>query len=312
MTISGKTQLLGLLGWPVAHSLSPAMHNAAAAVLGLDVVYVPLPVRPEDVGTAVSALPALGFLGVNVTVPHKQAVIPFLDDLEPGAKAIGAVNTIVIQQSTNNNEQLTATNLQSSISNPQSPVSSLQSLTGHNTDWTGFLADLAEWGVEVNGRDCLILGAGGSARAVAYALAQAGGRVQVLARRSAQAQELVEAIGPHLPRPLAGWLNAWPLSELATAVAHTTAPLIVNTTPVGMSPHVEASPWRAAVPFPPDAFVYDLIYNPATTILMRQAQAAGCRTANGLGMLLWQGAKAFELWTGCTPDTAVMRAALGI
>jgi len=312
MTISGSTQLLGLLGWPVAHSLSPAMHNAAAAALGLDVVYVPLPVRPEDVGTAVSALPALGFLGVNVTVPHKQAVIPFLDDREPGAKAIGAVNTIVVKQSTDNSEQLTANNLQSSIFNPQSPVSSLPSLTGHNTDWIGLLADLAELGVEVNGRDCLILGAGGSARAVAYALAQAGGRVQVLARRSAQAQELVEAIGPHLPRPLAGWLHAWPLSELATAVAHATAPLIVNTTPVGMSPHVEPSPWPAAVPFPPNAFVYDLIYNPPTTSLMRQAQAAGCRTANGLGMLLWQGAKAFELWTGCTPDTAVMRAALGM
>ncbi|MCB8988520.1 MAG: shikimate dehydrogenase [Ardenticatenaceae bacterium] len=305
MTISGKTQLLGLLGWPVAHSLSPAMHNAAAAALGLDVVYVPLPVRPEDVSTAVAALPALGFLGANVTVPHKQAVVPFLAELEPGAKAIGAVNTIVVKQSTSNSEQSTPNNL-------QSPVSNLPALTGHNTDWTGFLADLAELGVEVNGRDCLILGAGGSARAVAYALAQAGGRVQVLARRSAQAQALVEAIGPHLPRPLAGWLNAWPLGELATAVAHTTAPLIVNTTPVGMSPNQDASPWPVDVTFPPDAFVYDLIYNPPTTSLMRQAQAAGCRTANGLGMLLWQGAQAFTLWTGRTPDTAVMRAALGM
>ncbi|MGB4872323.1 MAG: hypothetical protein WBP47_19875, partial [Candidatus Promineifilaceae bacterium] len=189
MTISGKTQLLGLLGWPVAHSFSPAMHNAAAAALGLDVVYVPLPVRPEDVGTAVSALPALGFLGANVTVPHKQAVIPFLDELEPGAKAIGAVNTIVVGRSTANSEPPTPNTLHSPRSNPPS-------LHGHNTDWTGFLADLADLGVAVNGRDCLILGAGGSARAVAYALAAAGGRVQVLARRGAQAQELVAAIGP--------------------------------------------------------------------------------------------------------------------
>jgi shikimate dehydrogenase len=296
MTISGNTQLLGLLGWPVAHSFSPAMHNAAAAALGLDVVYVPLPVRPEDVGTAVSALPALGFLGVNVTVPHKQAVIPLLHELEPGAAAIGAVNTIVVKQLTRNSEQLT----------DNSP----QPLYGHNTDWSGFLADLADWGVAVNGRDCLILGAGGSARAVAYALALAGGRVQVLARRTAQAQALVETIGPQLPRPLAGWLNAWPLGELATAVAHTTAPLIVNTTPLGMSPHTDATPWPADLPIPPDAFIYDLIYNPTITQFMRQAQTAGCRTANGLGMLLWQGAKAFELWTGQTPDVAVMRAAI--
>ncbi|MBP6468971.1 MAG: shikimate dehydrogenase [Chloroflexi bacterium] len=308
MTISGKTQLLGLLGWPVAHSFSPAMHNAAAAALGLDVVYVPLPVRPEDVGTAVSALPALGFLGVNVTVPHKQAVIPLLHDLEPGAAAIGAVNTIVMQQLTKNNEQLTTRHLQSPISNPQSPISPI----GYNTDWTGFLADLADLGVAVNGRDCLILGAGGSARAVAYALAVVGGRVQVLARRSAQAQELVAAIGPHVPRPLIGWLNAWPLAELATAVAHTTAPLIVNTTPLGMTPHTDDSPWPADLPIPPDAFVYDLVYNPTTTKLMRQAQTCGCRAANGLGMLVWQGAKGFELWTGQTPDVAVMRAALGV
>ena len=312
MTISGKTQLLGLLGWPVAHSFSPAMHNAAAAALGLDVVYVPLPVRPEDVGTAVAALPALGILGVNVTVPHKQAVIPFLDELEPGAKAIGAVNTIVVNLSTADNEPPTPNNLQSPISNLQSPAPSPPSLHGHNTDWTGFLADLADWGVAVNGRDCLILGAGGSARAVAYALAVSGGRVQVLARRGAQAQELVAAIGPHVPRPPIGWLNAWPLAELATAVAHTTAPLIVNTTPLGMTPHTDASPWPADLPIPPDAFVYDLVYNPATTKLMRQAQTCGCRTANGLGMLVWQGAKAFELWTGQTPDVAVMRAALGV
>ncbi|MBK8985162.1 MAG: shikimate dehydrogenase [Chloroflexi bacterium] len=288
-TISGKTQLLGLLGWPVAHSLSPAMHNAAAAALGLDVVYVPLPVRPEDVGTAVPALITLGFLGANVTVPYKQTVIPYLDALEPAAEAIGAVNTIVVQQSAVNNRQT----------------------LGGNTDWSGFLADLAELGVPVNGRDCLVLGAGGSARAVAYGLATAGGRVQVLARRVAQAQALVEAIAPRLPHPPDGWLNAWPLAELAAAVTATTSPLIVNTTPLGMIPHLDSSPWPAGLPIPPGAFVYDLVYNPPITKFMRQAQAAGCQTTNGLGMLLWQGAKAFALWTGRAPDVAVMRAALG-
>jgi shikimate dehydrogenase len=288
MTISGKTQLVGLLGWPVAHSLSPAMHNAAAAALGLDLVYVPLPVRAEDVETAVRALLALHFRGANVTVPHKQAVIPFLDELDPGAKAVGAVNTIVNGQWSMVNGQL---------------------LTGHNTDWSGFLADLAELGVEVAGRDCLLLGAGGSARAVAYGLATAGGRVQVLARRPEQAQALVEAIGPQVVG-MKGWLNGWPLAELATAVSHTTAPLIVNTTPLGMSPHTDRSPWPDDLPLPSGAFVYDLVYNPATTRFMRQAAAAGVSAANGLGMLLWQGAQAFRLWTGHTPDPAIMRAAL--
>jgi shikimate dehydrogenase len=317
--ISGKTQLLGLLGWPVAHSFSPAMHNAAATALGLDVVYVPLPVRPENVATAVSALITLGFLGANVTVPHKQAIIPYLDEVEPGAKAIGAVNTIVIQQLTVNREQLTvngeplaANALQSPISNLQSPSPPPPTTVGHNTDWSGFLADLADLGVPVAGRDCLVLGAGGSARAIAYGLRIAGAQVQVLARRPAQAQELVDVVGRHLSQTETGWLHAWPLQELRTAVTATTAPLIVNATPLGMTPQVDYSPWPDDVPIPANAFVYDLVYNPATTKFMRQAHAAGCQTANGLGMLLWQGAKAFELWTGHTPDTAVMRATLGI
>lgn len=271
------------------------MHNAAAAALGLDLAYVPLPVRAEDVATAVRALSALHFLGANVTVPHKQAVIPFLDELDPGARAIGAVNTIV--------------NGQWSIADGQWSTVNGQLLTGHNTDWSGFLADLRELGVEVVGRDCLVLGAGGSARAVAYGLATAGGRVQVLARRPEQAQALVEAIGSQVVGT-EGWLNGWPLAELATAVRHTTAPLIVNTTPLGMSPQIDRSPWPDDLPIPSGAFVYDLVYNPATTQLMRQAAAQGCQTANGLGMLLWQGAQAFCLWTGHTPDPAIMRAAL--
>jgi shikimate dehydrogenase len=287
-TISGKTQLIGLLGWPVAHSLSPAMHNAAAMAAGLDLVYVPLPVRPEDVATAVEALRTFHFLGANVTVPHKQAVIPFLADLDAAAKAIGAVNTIVSGQVSTRDRQPSA---------------------GYNTDCSGFLADLAELGVAVAGRDCLVLGAGGSARAVVYGLAQAGARVQVLARRSEQAQELVEALTPHVAGT-SGWLNSWPLRELATAVSHTVAPLIVNTTPLGMSPQSNRSPWPADLPFPPGAFLYDLVYKPATTHLMRQAMAAGVPVANGLGMLLWQGVQAFQLWTGQMPEMAVMRRAL--
>jgi shikimate dehydrogenase len=182
--ISGKTELVGLLGWPVSHSFSPAMHNGAAAALGLDLVYVPLPVQPEDLATAVAALPALHFLGVNVTIPHKETIIPYLDELDPAVRAIGAVNTVVVSQKSEVGSRKSEVGSQKSeVRSRKLEVGSQQaslvvgrpSLVGHNTDWSGFLADLAQLGVAVDGRDCLILGAGGSARAVAYGLHRAGG-----------------------------------------------------------------------------------------------------------------------------------------
>ncbi|MFZ1397320.1 MAG: shikimate dehydrogenase [Candidatus Promineifilaceae bacterium] len=276
--LNGRTQLIGLIGWPVSHSFSPAMHNTAAEALGLNWVYVPLPVAPEAVATAVSGLAALGFRGVNVTVPHKQAVMPLLNELEPGARAIGAVNTIVVGENGR--------------------------LTGHNTDWSGFLADLQANDVPVTNRDCLLLGAGGSARAVAYGLAQSGARVHILARRIAQAEQLVADLRPYLPQAT---LASHSLDLLPEAAATVTAPLIINSTPLGMTPNEEGSPWPDRLLFPPNAVLYDLVYNPRLTRLMQQAEAAGCQAINGLGMLVQQGAKAFFLWTGQQPDTAVMR-----
>ena len=289
--INGRTQLIGLIGWPVSHSFSPAMHNAAAKAAGLDWVYVPLPVRPEDVGTAVLALPALGFRGVNVTIPHKQAVIPLLDEIDSAAAAIGAVNTIVMETIGLETKDYKT--------------------SGYNTDWSGFLADLSALGVPVTGRDCLVLGAGGSARAVVYGLISAGAHVQVLARRTEQARQLAADLAPFVvDLSTAAWLNHWPLAELAMAVTATTTPLVINTTPLGMTPNENSSPWPDDLPFPDGAFVYDLVYNPRQTALMKQAEAAGCRAANGLGMLVQQGALAFQLWTDVMPDAAVMRAAL--
>ncbi len=279
--INGRTQLLGLVGWPVSHSFSPAMHNAAAAALGLNVVYIPLPVHPDDLRTAVPALPALGFGGVNVTVPHKQAVIPLLDELDEAAAAMGAVNTIVVERGLETGDRR---------------------LVGFNTDGAGFLADLTELGVVVTGRNCLILGAGGSARAVAHALAQAGATGRILARRPSQAQQIIADL--ELP------FTAHPLADLETVAAQSTAPLIINATPLGMTPNPDASPWPDGLPIPPGAFIYDLVYNPRQTKLMQQARAAGRRAANGLGMLVHQGALAFELWTSVNPDTAVMRSTI--
>ncbi|MCP4417001.1 MAG: shikimate dehydrogenase [Chloroflexi bacterium] len=280
-SINGRTQLIGLIGWPVSHSFSPAMHNTAAQALGLNWAYVPLPVAPGQVKTAVSSLYSLGFRGVNVTVPHKQAVMPLLDELEAGARAIGAVNTIVVGENGR--------------------------LTGHNTDWSGFLADLQAHNVPVAGRDCLILGAGGSARAVAYGLAMSGARVHLLARRVAQAEEVIEDLRPYLPQTP---LNSQPFNQLAKTAASLDEPLIINCTPLGMTPNETSSPWPSNTPFPQNAIIYDLVYNPRQTQLMQQAKAADCRAVNGLGMLVQQGAKAFTLWTGYEPDTAVMVAAI--
>ena len=242
--------------------------------------------HPRDLQSAVLGIPALGFNGINVTVPHKQAVIPFLNSIEQGARIIGAVNTIVVTR------------------NSRLPENKWQ-LAGHNTDWLGFLSDLDSLQVNINQRDCLVLGAGGSARAVVYGLAQAGANVHVLARRSVQAEQLAAdfaACGPGI--------QVDSLAALPTLITRLEAPLIVNTTPLGMIPEVDRTVWPDSLPFPTGTFVYDLVYNPQETRFMQQAQAAGCRTSNGLGMLIHQGAIAFELWTGQNPGIQVMKKAL--
>ena len=271
--------LTGLIGWPVGHSKSPAMHNAAFKAAHLDGFYALLPVHPRRVGEAVLGLRALGFRGANVTVPHKQAVIPWLDELSPEAQAIGAVNTIIVADEGR--------------------------LVGANTDAAGFWRDVLAWGVTADDlaeSGALVLGAGGSARAVVYALASRGVPVHVLARRPEQAHALVASLAPHLPD--SSQLAPHPWSRLPGLAADVR--LIVNCTPVGMSPHADVSPWPDDIPFHPQQLVYDLVYNPAHTRLMAQAQAAGALTRNGLGMLVQQGARAWELWTGQPAPVDVM------
>ena len=285
MNITGKTQLIGLMGWPVGHSQSPEMHNAAATALDLNWVYIPLLVDPETIETAVRGLPALGFRGVNVTIPHKEAVMDYLDAIDPAARAIGAVNTIVIDDM------------------GDGPVQ----LTGHNTDGAGFLADLAALNVPVAGRDCIVLGAGGSARAIVYALASQGATVYIASRRLSQSQHIAVAIRRHFPEAT---LHPLLLAAVSVPISKSDAPLVVNTTPVGMPPYADVSLWPKGLPYPDGTFIYDLVYTPAETKLLQQARKAGVATANGLGMLVEQGAAAFALWTGKQPDTAVMRAAI--
>lgn len=282
--INGRTTMVGLMAWPVGHSVSPAMHNAAFAELGLNWCYVPLPVAPQQVTDAVRGAAALGFRGVNVTVPHKQAVIPALDVVAPDAAEFGAVNTIVIDRDANG----------------------LPTTTGHNTDYQGFLGSLRRGGYEPAGKSAVVVGAGGAGRAVVFGLLQAGAR-DVLALDTApqQAQSLINDLG----RAGGNVLRTAALTDAALVDAARATDLLVNATPMGMSPKTDASIWPDAAPFPPHLVVFDLVYNPLETRLLRQARAAGATGLDGLDMLVRQGAIAFELWTGQPAPFAVMRAA---
>jgi shikimate dehydrogenase len=261
---------VGLIGWPVEHSLSPAMHNAAFRALGLNWRYDLLPVPPALLEQRIVELIAEGYRGLNVTVPHKQAVLalPQIAHVDPDAAAIGAANTLTLLPG--------------------------GGLRASNTDWRGFADDLVAHGIVVSGATCLVLGTGGSAKAVAYAL------------RSMGARQIV-----HVSRALNGRDEVINYSNLQHAVcaAGDGLRLVVNCTPVGMHPRTDVSPWPEGVPFPARAALYDLVYNPPVTLLIQQARLAGMRAIGGLGMLVRQGALSFERWVGKTPDMEIMRRA---
>lgn len=280
--MDAKTQIVGLIGWPVGHSVSPAMQNAAFQATGLNWGFIPLPVPvepPTCVGEAILGLRALGLRGANVTVPHKQAILPYLDRLEPAAQAIGAANAV--------------------------RVSPDGELIGDNTDAAGFIADLRDHRVEPAEKTVLVLGAGGSSRAVVYGLAAAGAsRICIYNRTAQRSHELATEMSSRFP---ACEIFANPDSLVSLAES---TDLIVNCTSVGMSPHTDASPWIEGAAFRPEQIVYDLVYNPRETRLLAEARAAGAHAIDGLGMLVWQGAIAFEFWTGIDAPVDVMRQAV--
>lgn len=282
-----RTQLVGLIGWPVAHSVSPAMHNAAFAALGLNWCYVPLPVAKGQVAAAVRGLAALGFRGANVTVPHKQAVLASIDWLTDQARQVGAANTLLVRRD----------------------AGGAASIGGDNTDAQGFVAALRSGGWEpAAGRRAVILGAGGAARAVAYGLLEAGiGQIAILNRSRERADALVADLNAQR-RGQAG-LRALELSGETLVESARAADLFVNATPAGMWPAVDDSPWPSGVPVPAHLAVFDLVYNPPETRLLCQAQESGAHPMPGLDMLVQQAALAFRLWTGEEPPLDVMRAA---
>lgn len=281
--IDGHTQLVGLIGWPVGHTLSPTMHNTAFEARRLNWRYVPLPVAPGQVEAAVLGLAALGFRGANVTVPHKRAVLTALDSLSPAAEALGAVNTVVVER-----------------------AGGEATLTGHNTDATGLIRGLRDARFEPRDASVVVVGAGGAARAVVFGLMEAGAtHVSVLNRTASRAQALVSDLGGLSSTVV----EAEAFNQETLIAASHDADLLLNATTVGMWPREDASIWPDRERVPAHLTVFDVVYNPLETKLLRQAQASGARAVGGLGMLVHQGARAFEMWTGDAPPLEVMRAA---
>lgn len=278
MKISAKTQKVGLLGWPLSHSLSPAMHNAAFCVTGLDYVYLPLATPPEMLSQAIAGIRALGFVGVNVTIPHKVAVMDYLDEIDNSAKLVGAVNTIVVKEGR---------------------------LIGYNTDAGGYISSLKSAGVAANGKHAIILGAGGAARAVAAGfISNSAASVTIASRAKSKADNIARLL------PVTTLVRgiAWDSRDFAGALSK--ADIIVNTTPVGMYPDVTSQPsipWELLLP---SAVISDLVYNPLVTSFMTEAKRRNHTVVGGEGMLVEQGALAFSLWTGYSAPREVMRQAL--
>jgi shikimate dehydrogenase len=271
----GRTQLVGLIGWPIEHSLSPTMHNAAFQSLGLNWKYVPLPVAPRYVAFAVRGLSALGFRGANVTIPHKLAVVEQVDTLSAPAKALGAVNTLVIERDEDG----------------------VARVHGDNTDVAGFLATLHDVGLQpAEISTAVIAGAGGAARAAAFALAESGATQIVILNRTAQRGRAI-ALDMRKQHPDRN-LRAGALTSETLLDACREATILINATSVGMWPHDQTSIWPDDIPVPAHLVVMDMVYAPLETRLLRQARKAGAKTIGGLGMLVLQGALAFSQWTG--------------
>lgn len=275
-----------LIGFPVGHSLSERMQNAAFKHLGLDLYYYAAEIRPEELPEAIRGLSKLGFAGANVTIPYKEQVLPFLDHLDQSGYEAQAVNTVVCRDG---------------------------KLWGYNTDGEGFIRSLAEEGIVPRGKVFCLIGAGGAARGVAQALVRQGAAcIYFINRTPKRAFRLVEDISHDAEKAgsvLTTELKALPWCRESFEAALSRAQVLVNCSPVGMYPRVFDSP----LPYPellrPSLVVYDLVYNPYQTALLREAASRGCQTISGLGMLVYQGAAAFSLWTGMSAPVEIMWAA---
>jgi len=277
MTISGKTQVCGVIGDPIEHTLSPTIHNAAFNHLGLDFVFLAFRVKAAELENAVRGMRGLGIHGLNVTMPHKSTVIAYLDEIDSAVKFLGSANTIL-----NKNGKL----------------------SGFNTDGTGALKALRENGAELSEKKVLLIGAGGAAKAIAFSLAKEVGELAILNRTAEKAKKLAAALGRTLNKKVVGGS----LSQDALAKNLRGSDVLINATNIGMHPRANQSivlpQWLRS-----DLTVMDIVYNPVETKLAKDAKAAGAKVISGVEMLIYQGAASFEIWTGRAAPIEVMRQA---
>ncbi|MGL1936643.1 MAG: shikimate dehydrogenase [Fibrobacterales bacterium] len=272
MTISGKTKIVGILGYPVEHSFSPNMHNTGFAELGLDFCYIPLETHPDNLENAVAGLRAMNFVGANVTIPHKQNVIQYLDEISEISELMQSVNTIYKKDG---------------------------KLCGTTTDPYGALENLRRSGVEMTDQKVTLLGTGGAASAIAcaFALEYPGITLTIAGINATAGGDIVEKINTKTECK-ALYIDSSKYSEIAREQK-----LLINATPLGMHPNEDASAVSADYIYP-GQIVYDIVYNPRETKLLKDAAAKGAKTVQGLGMLAYQGVKSFEIWTGVAEGPA--------
>lgn len=276
MNIKGSTNIVGLIGHPVEHSFSPPMHNAAFEALAMNYAYVAFDVNPQNVGDAIKGAQALNIKGFNVTIPHKIEVMQYLEELDEVAELIGAVNTI-----------------------------DFKNLKGYNTDGIGAIRAIEEV-TGVKNKNVIVAGAGGASRAISFYLAKFGvDSLTILNRNVEKAQNLS---GDVLGSDLISDVNSDSISQISNYLDD--ADILVDTTPLGMHPHINDSPIASADMMHGDLAVFDAVYNPNETVLLKEAIKAGAKPVYGIKMLLYQGAESFKIWTGQDAPIDVMEKAL--
>lgn len=276
MVIKGSTKVVGLIGEPVEHSFSPPMHNEAFKTLGLDYVYVPFNVSPDNLKSAIEGANSLNIQGLNVTIPHKINVINYLKELDPIAELIGAVNTI-----------------------------DFKNLKGYNTDGIGCIRAIEEV-TKIKDKNIVVAGAGGAARAIVFYLAKYGAEeVNILNRNIKKAENLANDL---LASNLISNVNSSDISEISKCISD--ADILIDTTPIGMHPNVFDEPIVKAEDIHEELVVNDIVYNPNETVLLKEAIKANAKVVYGIKMLLYQGAESFKIWTGREAPIDVMEAKL--
>ncbi len=276
MNIKGSTNIVGLIGHPVEHSFSPPMHNAAFEALDMDYAYVPFDVDQGNLESAIEGASALNIKGFNVTIPHKVEVMKYLNELDEVASLIGAVNTI-----------------------------DFKDLKGYNTDGIGAIKAIEEE-TSIKNKNVVIAGAGGASRAISFYIAKYGAESLTILNRNVEKAESLA--GDVLDSGLIGEVNSDSISEIGNCLAE--SDILIDTTPLGMHPHIDDEPIACAEAMHDDLVVFDAVYNPNETSLLKEATKAGAKPVYGIKMLLYQGAESFRIWTGRDAPVDVMEDAL--